>query len=77
MLNNVVPLPGNFTFSQWVNELNTALTRHNVPVHSDHKEWKDWVYDFMSINPSLNITLPFTNDWKIWVPFFITDVNSS
>lgn len=77
-------LPGNFTFEQWANDLNNTLGGKTVPVPSkDPAKWRDWVYQFISSNANVSITLPTQflfptdDDWRKWAYFFITDINNA
>lgn len=76
-------IPGNFTFEQWANDLNNTLANKTVPVPSkDPSKWRDWVYQFISSNSNVSITLPtkflFPNDedWRKWAYFFVTDITT-
>lgn len=64
--------PGNLSFKDWANDLNHTLSAHNIPVAGD--DWKQWVYEFITINGSSKVTLPSFDTWQEWAFLFINDI---
>jgi len=78
MSSHAITLAGNFTFSQWVKELSNSLNNFNIPlVYLEENRWKEWVYNFISLNPGSTVPLPSQDNWRLWVQLFISEINST
>jgi len=83
-MSNQISIPGNFTFHEWVGDLNNTLPSFVIPVPpKDAKHWKTWVYNFIECNTDSGSILPDAysfpkeQDWKKWAYLFSSDMNTS
>lgn len=83
MSRSQISTPGNLSFHDWVSDLNNSLPTFNIPIPPPRVEnWKKWVFEFIQLNPSINVTLPDsanfaqTDDWKKWAYLFLQDMNT-
>lgn len=82
----MMPLPDFLDFKTWVEFTKNNVNYLNIPLPLNEENWKTWVEQLQTSNPSQNIPIatdniyPNVEDWRIWARFFYNNfstINSS